>query len=211
MSVRPPQQQRSRVSLERVLNSAVELLAEVGLERFTIAEVCERSGVSIGAIYGRFGSKETVLHAAHTHAMSELSIAHTRFAVVGPQVQGSAREGIVETIRVLGGITKDYENRLRPFMHLAAVDEVIEKAGSEAVRRLGHLVTDTILRYRDDLTHPDPEMAADVCFRMAFSTFARRVMYGPVFESDRDMTWDDQAVAVGEACAALLLWRPAQA
>lgn len=208
MSVRPPQQERSRASLERVLNTALELLAEVGLEGFTIADVSERSGVSIGAIYGRFGNKETVLHAAHNQAMSELALTHARFAVVGPESEASAREAVVETIRILGGIMRDNESLLRPFMHLGAIDPVIADNGATVVRRLGHSVTDAILRYRERLAHPDPEMAADICFRMAFSTFARRVMYGPSFESSRPMSWDQQATAVGEACAAYLLFRP---
>jgi hypothetical protein len=30
-------------------------------------------------------------------------------------------------------------------------------------------------------------------------------MYGPTFESDREIGWDDLIVEVGEACAAYLL------
>jgi hypothetical protein len=40
---------------------------------------------------------------------------------------------------------------------------------------------------------------------MTYSTFARQVMYGPVFESDRPIAWDDLVAEVGSACAAYLL------
>jgi hypothetical protein len=71
-----------------------------------------------------------------------------------------------------------------------------------------------VLAHRADLAHPDPETAVDVCFRMTYSTFARQVMYGPVFESDRAIKWDDLVTEVGAACAAYLLEqraRPARA
>ena len=62
-----------------------------------------------------------------------------------------------------------------------------------------------MLAHRSELAHPDPNTAVDVCFRMAYSTFARQVMYGPVFESDRAIAWDDLVAEVGSASAAYLL------
>ena len=60
-AVRPPKQRRSRESYERVLEAAHTLLEENGFDGFTIQEVAARSGVSVGAIYERFGNKESLL------------------------------------------------------------------------------------------------------------------------------------------------------
>ncbi len=68
-AVRPPKQRRSRESYERVLDAAHALLEENGFEGFTVQEVAVRSGVSIGAIYERFGNKETLLRAVHARLM----------------------------------------------------------------------------------------------------------------------------------------------
>ena len=72
-AVRPPKQRRSRESYERVLDAAHALLEENGFEGFTAQEVAVRSGVSIGAIYERFGSKETLLRAVHERLMESMS------------------------------------------------------------------------------------------------------------------------------------------
>jgi AcrR family transcriptional regulator len=72
-AVRPPKQRRSRESYERVLDAAHALLEENGFEGLTVQEVAARSGVSIGAIYERFGNKETLLRAVHARLMEAMS------------------------------------------------------------------------------------------------------------------------------------------
>ena len=62
-SVREPRQNRSRQSLEKVLEAGVNVLAEKGYDGFSIADVSQQSGVSVGSIYQRFQSK-AVLFAA---------------------------------------------------------------------------------------------------------------------------------------------------
>src|SRR6202008_2823007 len=71
-TVRPPKQRRSRESYERVLDAARALLEENGFEGLTVQEVAIRSGVSIGAIYERFGNKETLLRAVHARLMEAM-------------------------------------------------------------------------------------------------------------------------------------------
>src|SRR5579871_4788684 len=73
--VRPPRQRRSRESFERVLDAAARLLEENGFEGFTVQEVASRSGVSVGAIYERFGSKESLLRVVHARTMEALETA----------------------------------------------------------------------------------------------------------------------------------------
>ena len=71
----PPKQRRSRLSAERVLNSSLELLEEHGFDAFTVAEVSKRAGISVGAIYARFGNKEAMLRAVHAHGIERMSTA----------------------------------------------------------------------------------------------------------------------------------------
>src|SRR5262245_61898036 len=47
---------------ERILDAARTLLSEAGGSRnFTMKELCERAGVSLGTLYSQFPSKEEVL------------------------------------------------------------------------------------------------------------------------------------------------------
>ncbi|MFB9924950.1 TetR/AcrR family transcriptional regulator [Amycolatopsis halotolerans] len=69
---RPPQQARSRASLQKVLAAAERVLAEQGLESFTVAEVAAQAGMSVGAIYRRFEGKEQLLYAVKDQLLTEL-------------------------------------------------------------------------------------------------------------------------------------------
>jgi AcrR family transcriptional regulator len=209
-SVRPPKQKRSQQSLERVLEASTRLLEEKGFDAFTIQDVSQRADVSVGAIYARFGSKESLLRSVHRHAMERMRAEHDSVAAVD-RPSGTAREVIAAAVQTVAGIFRGNEELLRAFMHLGAVDDEIARRGSENSIDLAKQFEETVLRHRDEINHPDPEKAVDVAFRMTYCTFARQVMYGPTFESDRVIRWDDLVEEVGTACAAYLLQGAASA
>ena len=207
-SVRPPKQKRSRESLERVIEASLQLLAENGFEAFTIQDVSKRAGVSVGAIYARFGNKESLLRAVHRDAMESLRPEHDVVAAADGQPEAKARDVVLAAVRAIAAIFHGNEDILRAFMHLGAVDEEIARRGSDASVDLARQFAATVLAHRDELAHPDPEKAVNVAYRMAYCTFARQVMYGPTFENDRTIEWDDLVAEVGSACAAYLLQKP---
>src|SRR5581483_3122278 len=99
-AIRPPQQRRSRESYERVLDAAHVLLEENGFEGFTVQEVAARAGVSVGAIYERFGNKETLLRAVHARLMEAMA------AGEGAAVSDGAADAagaIAGAVRIVGG------------------------------------------------------------------------------------------------------------
>jgi hypothetical protein len=107
--------------------------------------------------------------------------------------------------RVMNGNRK----ALRAFMHLGAVDEVISARGSEASIALSKEFKRSLMPYAGEFLHPRPAIALDVAFRIAYSTLARQVMYGPVFESDQRLGWKRLVDELSGACAAYLLrWQP---
>jgi len=58
---RPPRQQRSRDSLNRVLTAAESLLETRLLEDITLAEILKKAHVSVGAFYARFSNKDAMI------------------------------------------------------------------------------------------------------------------------------------------------------
>ncbi|MEN8517228.1 MULTISPECIES: TetR family transcriptional regulator [Burkholderia] len=56
-----PRQARSTRLVEDVLQAAVQVLASEGAQRFTMARVAERAGVSVGSLYQYFPNKAAVL------------------------------------------------------------------------------------------------------------------------------------------------------
>jgi AcrR family transcriptional regulator len=69
---RPPQQARSRESLQKVLAAAEQVLAAQGHEEFTLAAVAERAGMSVGTIYRRFSGKDQLLYAVKDQLLARL-------------------------------------------------------------------------------------------------------------------------------------------
>ena len=206
-AVRPPQQRRSRESYERVLEAAHTLLEENGFEGFTVQEVAARSGVSVGAIYERFGNKESLLRSVHARLMESMSAANEAAEATAPSVGGAAA-AIVASIGGMARVMNDNRKALRAFMHLGAVDEVISARGSQASIALSKEFKRSLMPHAGEFRHPRPDVALDVAYRIAYSTLARQVMYGPVFESDQRLSWKRLVDEIGAACAAYLLNGP---
>ena len=59
----PPKQERSEESTRRLLDAAVELVAEAGYAGMTLAATGDRAGYSRGLVTTRFGNKENLLRA----------------------------------------------------------------------------------------------------------------------------------------------------
>ncbi|WZH37350.1 MAG: helix-turn-helix domain containing protein [Microbacterium enclense] len=68
----PATQNRSRASLERVMDATVALLVQRGATGFTVAEVSTLAGVAVGTIYGRVGSKESLLLAVSSRELDRI-------------------------------------------------------------------------------------------------------------------------------------------
>jgi AcrR family transcriptional regulator len=77
VALREPQQDRSRVTRARLLESAVNCLAELGWSGATMSVVAEHAGVSRGATQHYFPTREDLLTAALEH-MAEVRLAEIR-------------------------------------------------------------------------------------------------------------------------------------
>jgi AcrR family transcriptional regulator len=203
--IRPPLQRRSQESLERVLQAGAELLLEVGYEGFTLQEVSRRSGVSIGSIYARAPSKEALILAIYDREMAKVSAANERLRDTARLDELKGRELIIALVELMARSTLEHADILRVFMYRALVDPEIWRRGSERSSALAGAFEQALLEHRDELNHPDPELAIDVAFRMAYNTLVRRVSHGDRFESQRPLSDEDLIRELGEAVADYLL------
>lgn len=74
---RVPQQDRSRATRQRLLDAAVESLAQIGWAGSTVAVVAQRAGVSRGATQHHFPTREHLITAALEYS-AEVRIAEIR-------------------------------------------------------------------------------------------------------------------------------------
>ncbi|WP_354643961.1 TetR/AcrR family transcriptional regulator [Kitasatospora camelliae] len=124
-AVRAPQQDRSRATRRRLLEAAVECLAELGWQGSTVAVVAERAGVTRGAAQHHFPTREDLFTAAVEHVAAE------RLAAVRADGEALPRAGAARTEAVVGMIVRLYTGPLfRAALHLwvtAATEEPLRE------------------------------------------------------------------------------------
>lgn len=165
--VRPPQQERSRRTLERLVEAAREIVMEEGVGATTVSRVVERAESSVGSFYARFDGKDDLLRYLEERVWGE---ARQRWnEAVSSRDWGQLElEGVIRTVvRLLvrihvedAGTRRRLERDPREAGHL----------GAEARRfhaQVEEDVGDLLLRYRDRIAHPRPERAVAVAYRWA--------------------------------------------
>ena len=203
-ALRPPQQPRSRASLERVIAAGTQLLEEEGYEGFTLAKVSSLANVSIGSIYARVTKKDDLFLVIQDRFMAE-SERWPGFDELDGRDDLSTRELIHAAVTEIGHVFQANARLLRVFMHRGIVDDAVAARSSESVSLFSDIFERLLLTRRSEIAHTDPDLAVDVAFRMAWGTLARQIMYWPTFESRRSVEWDTLVRELGDACAAYLL------
>jgi AcrR family transcriptional regulator len=190
--LRPPQQTRSRESLDRVLQAGQELLEEKGWEGFTVQEVSKRAKVSVGSIYARAPNKDALILAVYDYAVSELREERASFEDPAMWEGLSLAEVVAKAMREMVGTMMRHEPILRVIMVRAATDPVIRERGAAQILQVANQFQKVVLGRRDEITQPDPDRAVEIAFRMAYATIVRRVTLGPNFGALVD--FDDDAL-----------------
>jgi len=203
--INPPLQKRSQESLERVLQSGLELLQEAGFEGFTLQEVSRRAKVSIGSIYARAPSKEALILAIYEREMERMAAEQQRIAAASHREGLSSRELVETLVREMAEIMLGHAASLRVFMHRSAVDPEIWRRGSERSHVLANVFETALREHADELSHPNPELAIDVTYRFVYAALARRITHGPSFESPRETSDQELVAELARAAADYLL------
>ncbi len=127
---REPQQDRSRATRQRVLEAAVECLADLGWAGSTVVTVAERAGVSRGAAQHHFPTREALFAAAFTH-MAEQRLAQVRREAERPGASADRTGAVLEML--MGLYTGPLFRAALQLHTAAAVDEDLRAlvAGSE--------------------------------------------------------------------------------
>jgi AcrR family transcriptional regulator len=185
--IRPPVQRRSQESLERVLDAGFKVLQERGLDGFTLQEVSQRAGVSIGSIYGRVPGKEALIMAIYERAMAWAEEEDDGLRAIAQQ-DLAPRERIEAIVAYLANDLLAHRHILEVFMGEVPRTAYWSHRGSEKSQLGAARFARAVLELREDLRHPEPELAVDVAYRMVYCTIARRITHGPKFESSRQVS-----------------------
>jgi AcrR family transcriptional regulator len=178
MNYRPPKQRRSQESLERILDAAETLIRERGFDNMTIAEVVQRSGSSVGSLYGRFQDKLALLRAVQVryHARVENAIA-AEFDGDSPRDE-CLEDAAGRCVRVLCDYLLHEPELFRAFILQAVLDPGVRAQGEAANAKRRDRVATVLLAHRAEIGHPNPELAARWFYSMCMAILRERMTFG---------------------------------
>lgn len=132
--VREPQQERSRKTLRRIVETAQSLLAREGPDSLTVTGIARRAHASVGSFYARFDGKEELIRYVGESALAEAleewdeALAEVEESgdgsspLLGPALRGlslrllaAVREGPARRLRLLHGLEDPAPARLVRF------------------------------------------------------------------------------------------------
>lgn len=132
-TVKAPQQDRSRATRQRLLEAAVESLADVGYAATTVSVVATRAGVSRGAAQHHFPTRAD-LFAAAVEYMTEVRLAEIRAQAA------SLPRGPGRTEEIVGMLADVYTGPLfRAALHLWVAASTEDALRKQIVRLEAHV------------------------------------------------------------------------
>ena len=187
-----PKQKRSADTLERVIQSAENLLRQVHAEDLTIAQVVEDSGVSVGSIYARFNDKDGVFSELVSRFMRTTLTTFENHDRDRWQ-QYSLFEAINELVRESAAIYAEHRGVIRAMSLRARITRTPNlSAAIEAYnQQVATDVTELLLMHVESIRHPAPSAAIQTCIEVLATTLRDAIVFGPI-----DVDTDAQAKRV---------------
>jgi len=175
---RPARQERSRRTLERLLDSAEALLAAGGLDAATVPAIAARSGLSVGVVYRRFPDKDALIRAvyerffARSRESNRAALEPSRWAgVPTARLLRSLVEGMVAGYRLRRGL-------LAALLLYAEThpDKRFRRRADQLNREALDGIAALLLSRKKDLRHPDPAEAVRFCLLVVGSALRTLVL-----------------------------------
>lgn len=177
--VRLPRQARSRISFERMITAAHDLIAESGLEGATVQRILKRSGVGSGTFYARFDGRDALLAYLAIRFWSDAEegwsavLTPSRWTAAGP------KEIVTQFTRMAVGWTWAHGALLRAFlvhaMTLAQYDLLHQMA--ELDNTVADHLTRLLLPRAKEFAHDDLEQAIRLATLQVFATLRSRFIF----------------------------------
>ncbi len=161
--VLPTQQRRSQETTVALLDAAAAMLRERSLDELSIEDLCKRVGVTIGAFYGRFESKDAFFTALMSLAARK-ALAAVRAAVADQENLGT---GLEEACRRVVEVAVDVVRR--------NVGVAIRATGTGMVE----LATPLLLARMGRGRIPAKTRSIGFAFQMMFGTLCNAVLHKP--------------------------------
>lgn len=205
---RVPKQGRSRQSFERIIEGTIDLLRERSYDQITLAEICERSEVSTGSLYGRVAGKDELLRAVQVRFLERLAEQFSAEADrIGKEAQGLAQV-VPAVVSSMGNLLKESASVLRSFMLRSASDHEIEAAGKKSFVENHAKFIALLTACAKEIRHPQPDRAIDTSMLLIYATQARFLGLDSVGGQGDASKWNELLQDLSDMMLAFLLFTP---
>lgn len=191
-NVAPPLQERSRVSQDKLLEAARSLIEEKGFAKASLREICRRAGLTSGAFYARFSSKQNLaLHFLEGVGQRSEEI-QENFAADLPSI------GLEPAVRhMFAALTGYYRTEAPVLRGLVAIFHNDPQI-AQAARRINsqHLrPIKLILEYDVTINHPNPARALRLGLLCTLTALVELVLNQHLLDDADAYAYDDETLA----------------
>jgi AcrR family transcriptional regulator len=170
-------QKRSEATQNNILQAAMELFASRGYDATSVAQICQAAGVSKGAFYHHFPSKQAVFVALLENWLSALDEQIARLV----SQAGTIHAGLIQMASVSEGVFKSARGQLPMFLEFwreSSHDPLVWNATIEPYRHYTDLFSELIERgiQEGSLQPVDPQTTARVLLAFVLGVILQGVM-----------------------------------
>jgi len=172
---RAAHQDRSRRTLEQILDAAERLMATRPFREISVAEIAQVAGASISSLYARFTDKEALLGAIYErHARHQRELVDQLFAPA--RWEGRSVSQIVrQTFPLMVQGYRARQGLIRTFLEYASHDVRFRDTWSEMGEYIIEQITVLVMARTDEINHPDPLRGVRLGLGMVFATLAHQI------------------------------------
>jgi AcrR family transcriptional regulator len=175
----PTRQRRSQETTVALLEAGAELLRDCAFDELSIEELCARVGVTVGAFYGRFESKDAFFGALVSLAAKRCLLAIDEAIANDDRLNASLQAACRDVVAVVTHVIRRNEGVLRAAMQYKAVQPArwvtVAETGAGIVERSTPLLLARMGRGRQSTK----QRAIGFAFQMVFGTLINAVLNKP--------------------------------
>jgi AcrR family transcriptional regulator len=185
-----PQQERSRVTVEAILEATAHILTEEGYDKANTNRIAERAGISIGSLYQYFPNKESLMAALmEQHSQEIAALVATKLKDL---VDAPLDVAIPELVKAVIAA-----HAINPRLHQVLNEEIPRSERLQQMQQADERITELLRIYLSQWhlsaqgklhqrTHPQSlEMTIFILSRTVESLCHAAVIEHPSFVSDR--------------------------
>ncbi len=181
-TMRAPKQERSRQTLDRILDAASAILETKNFEELSVAEIVRKASTSVGAFYGRFPDKDALLDALDERFLKGFESAFVEKLGSRDWTEGTLERIVTEVVELLVRLYDRDRGLLRSLNMKARIhgDERFRSRERRAWETLYPRLQDLVVARLRAEGHPDPARAAEFGFKQMFFSMREMLLWEPI-------------------------------